>query len=296
MHNTLYDNLERRILLLDGGFGTMVQGYGLGEAEYRGERFRDWSVPLKGCNDLLALTRPEVVREIHEKYLQAGADIIETDSFNANAVSLRDYGLEAYAGEMARAAAAVARAAADAATARNPQKPRFVAGSMGPTNRTASMSADVANPASREITFRELVDAYTTQAQGLLDGGVDILLVETVFDTLNAKAALYAIDLLAERLGREIPVMVSGTPAAPSRDRPSRPSASRYPMRGCSPWGSTAPTGRGSCCPTSSGLRPWPRHASRPTPTPDCRTSWAATTRRPRCLPRMWANTCAAAW
>ena len=211
MHNTLYDNLERRILLLDGGFGTMVQGYGLGEAEYRGERFRDWSVPLKGCNDLLALTRPEVVREIHEKYLQAGADIIETDSFNANAVSLRDYGLEAYAGEMARAAAAVARAAADAATARNPQKPRFVAGSMGPTNRTASMSADVANPASREITFRELVDAYTTQAQGLLDGGVDILLVETVFDTLNAKAALYAIDLLAERLGREIPVMVSGT-------------------------------------------------------------------------------------
>ena len=211
MHNTLYDNLERRILLLDGGFGTMVQGYGLGEAEYRGERFRDWSVPLKGCNDLLALTRPEVVREIHEKYLQAGADIIETDSFNANAVSLRDYGLEAYAGEMARAAAAVARAAADAATARNPQKPRFVAGSMGPTNRTASMSADVADPASREIIFRELVDAYTTQAQGLLDGGVDILLVETVFDTLNAKAALYAIDLLAERLGREIPVMVSGT-------------------------------------------------------------------------------------
>ena len=211
MHNTLYDNLERRILLLDGGFGTMVQGYGLGEAEYHGERFRDWSVPLKGCNDLLALTRPEVVREIHEKYLQAGADIIETDSFNANAVSLRDYGLEAYAGEMARAAAAVARAAADAATARNPQKPRFVAGSMGPTNRTASMSADVADPASREITFRELVDAYTTQAQGLLDGGVDILLIETVFDTLNAKAALYAIDLLAERLGREIPVMVSGT-------------------------------------------------------------------------------------
>ena len=211
MHNTLYDNLERRILLLDGGFGTMVQGYGLGEAEYRGERFHDWSVPLKGCNDLLALTRPEVVREIHEKYLQAGADIIETDSFNANAVSLRDYGLEAYAGEMARAAAAVARAAADAATARNPQKPRFVAGSMGPTNRTASMSADVADPASREIIFRELVDAYTTQAQGLLDGGVDILLVETVFDTLNAKAALYAIDLLAERLGREIPVMVSGT-------------------------------------------------------------------------------------
>ena len=184
---------------------------GGGCARGRPGLFQGGGVPRKGCNDLLARTRPEVGRESHEKYLQAGADIIETDSFNANAVSLRDYGLEACAGEMARAAAAVARAAADAATARNPQKPRFVAGSMGPTNRTASMSADVANPASREITFRGLVDAYTTQAQGLLDDGVDILLIETVFDTLNAKAALYAIDLLAEKLGREIPVMVSGT-------------------------------------------------------------------------------------
>ena len=207
----IYEQLESCILLLDGGFGTMVQQYGLTEEDYRGERFREWPALLKGCNDLLALTRPEAVREIHVKYLQAGADIIETDSFNANAVSLADYGLEAYAYEMSRAAAAVARSAADEFTARNPQKPRFVAGSMGPTNRTASMSADVANPAAREVTFAQLAEAYTDQARGLMDGGADILLVETVFDTLNAKAALYAIDTLCAKLGRRIPVMVSGT-------------------------------------------------------------------------------------
>ena len=211
MAASLYEQLESRILLLDGGFGTMIQQYGFGEEEYRGERFAGWPVQLKGCNDLLALTQPDAVKAIHEKYLAAGADIIETDSFNANAVSLRDYGLEEYAREISRAAAVIARNAADAFTARNPQKPRFVAGSMGPTNRTASMSADVNDPAAREVTFQELVAAYTAQAQGLLEGGADLLLVETVFDTLNAKAALYAIDKLAEELGREIPTMVSGT-------------------------------------------------------------------------------------
>ena len=211
MANKLYEVLESRILLLDGGFGTMVQQYGFTEEDYRGERFRDWNVLLKGCNDLLAVTRPGAVREIHVKYLQAGADIIETDSFNANAVSLADYGLEAYAYEISRAAAGVARSAADEFTARNPQKPRFVAGSIGPTNRTASMSADVGNPAAREVTFTQLAEAYTDQARGLVDGGADVLLVETVFDTLNAKAALYAIDTLAAQLGRAIPVMISGT-------------------------------------------------------------------------------------
>lgn len=211
MANKLYEVLESRILLLDGGFGTMVQQYGFTEEDYRGERFRDWNVLLKGCNDLLAVTRPGAVREIHVKYLQAGADIIETDSFNANAVSLADYGLEAYAYEISRAAAGVARSAADEFTARNPQKPRFVAGSIGPTNRTASMSADVGNPAAREVTFTQLAEAYTEQARGLVDGGADVLLVETVFDTLNAKATLYAIDTLAAQLGRAIPVMISGT-------------------------------------------------------------------------------------
>lgn len=211
MNDTIHTLLERRILLLDGGFGTMIQGYGLQEEDYRGERFRDWSAPLRGCNDLLSITRPDVVREIHEKYLAAGADIITANSFNANAVSLRDYGLEGMAREMARAAARVARTAADRFMELNPQRPRFVAGSMGPTNRTASLSSDVGDPAAREVTFRELVEAYDDQARGLVEGGADLLLVETVFDTLNAKAALYAIDRLGRELGRRIPVMLSGT-------------------------------------------------------------------------------------
>ncbi len=211
MKKPIEEILNERILLLDGGFGTMVQGYGLDEAAYRGERFRDWERQLRGCNDLLALTRPDVVREIHEKYLAAGADIIETDSFNANAVSLADYGLETCAYEIARAAADAARTAADAFTERNPQKPRFVAGSIGPTNRTLSMSADVNNPAARNIAFTEMCTAYREQVRGLLDGGVDLLLVETVFDTLNAKAALAAIDDECRTRGIRVPVMVSGT-------------------------------------------------------------------------------------
>lgn len=207
----LYRALDQRILLLDGGFGTMVQPYGLTETEFRGTEFADWPTPLKGCNDLLAMTRPAVVREIHKKYLQAGADIVTADSFNANAVSLADFGLSERAREIACAAARIARDVADEYTARNPQKPRFVAGSVGPTNRTASISADVADPAAREVTFRQLTDAYAEQIEGLLEGGADILLIETVFDTLNAKAALYAIDRIAERTSRKVPVMVSGT-------------------------------------------------------------------------------------
>ena len=211
MRKPIEEILDERILLLDGGFGTMVQGYGLDEAAYRGERFRDWERQLRGCNDLLALTCPDVVREIHEKYLAAGADIIETDSFNANAVSLADYGLEGCAYEIARAAAGVARAAADTFTARNPLKPRFVAGSIGPTNRTLSMSADVNDPAARDITFAEMCAAYREQVRGLLDGGADLLLIETVFDTLNAKAALAAVDDECRTRGIRTPVMISGT-------------------------------------------------------------------------------------
>ncbi len=203
--------LSERILLLDGGLGTMVQRYGLDEAAYRGEEFGSWERPLKGCNDLLVLTRPDVIREIHEEYLKAGADIITTDSFNANAVSLADYGLGGYVYRINRAAAAIAREAADRFTAVDTAKPRLVAGSMGPTNRTASVSADVNDPAAREVTFEALAVAYAEQARGLIDGGVDILLIETVFDTLNAKAALFAVAELCEELGRDIPVMVSGT-------------------------------------------------------------------------------------
>ncbi|MFI3317087.1 MAG: methionine synthase [Rikenellaceae bacterium] len=211
MINELYKALDERILLLDGGLGTMVQQYGLEEAEYRGEQFASWHCDLKGCNDILAITRPAVIGEIHRKYLAAGADIITTDSFNANAISLVDYGLDAYAYEISRAAAAVAVAAAREFTLRNPSRPRFVAGSMGPTSTPLSMSTDVANPAARAVSFDELVAAYVQQAGGLLDGGADIILVETVFDTLNAKAALYAIDSVGRERNRQIPTMLSGT-------------------------------------------------------------------------------------
>ena len=203
--------LEERILLLDGGFGTMLQRYAFSEEDYRGEEFKDWKQPLKGCNDLLSFTQQDTVREIHAQYLKAGSDIIETNSFNANSISLADYGLEAYAYQFAKASAEVARAAADEFTARNPKKPRFVAGSIGPTNRTSSIASDVNNPANREVTFTQLVEAYTEQVRGLYDGGAHVMFVETIFDTLNAKAALYAIEKLSEELHISIPIMVSGT-------------------------------------------------------------------------------------
>ncbi|MBR5455286.1 MAG: homocysteine S-methyltransferase family protein, partial [Rikenellaceae bacterium] len=206
---TITNEISKRILVLDGGFGTMVQGYNLCENDYRGERFASWPTPLKGCNDLLVMTAPNIVGEIHEKYLTAGADIIETCSFNANAVSLADYGLSEYAYEMALEAARVARAAADKFS--TAERPRFVAGSMGPTNRTSSIASDLNNPAAREISFDRLEASYYDQARGLVDGGVDVLLVETVFDTLNCKAALKAIDSLAAERGVKIPTMVSLT-------------------------------------------------------------------------------------
>jgi 5-methyltetrahydrofolate--homocysteine methyltransferase len=203
--------LRERILVLDGAMGTMIQSYRLGEADYRGKRFADHPRDLKGCNDLLCLTRPEVIAEIHRKYLDAGADVIETNTFNAQAVSLADYGLSPLAYEINKAAAELAVRAAREATAATPDRPRFAAGSLGPTNRTASLSPDVENPAFRAITFDELKAAYKDQARGLLDGGVDLLLPETTFDTLNLKAALFAIqELFAER-GAAVPVVASLT-------------------------------------------------------------------------------------
>ncbi len=208
---SIYKELGDRVLVLDGGLGTMVQGYGLTEEDFRGERFTGWSVLLKGCNDLLVLTRPDIIRRIHEAYLLAGADIISTDTFNSTAISLADYALEDHVYEINREGADLARAVADEFTLKNPSKPRFVAGSIGPTNRTASISPDVNNPGFRAVSFDELKDAYYVQAKGLADGGVDVFLVETVFDTLNAKAALCAIDELCEERGVKIPVIVSGT-------------------------------------------------------------------------------------
>ncbi|HEU4716198.1 MAG TPA: methionine synthase [Bacteroidia bacterium] len=203
--------LEKRVLILDGAMGTMIQRYKLSEADYRGTRFAGWPHDLKGNNDLLVLTQPQIILEIHKQYLEAGADIIETNTFNAQKISLADYHMQSLAYEMNHEAAKIARAAADEFTAKDPSRPRFVAGAMGPTNRTASLSPDVNDPGYRAVTFDDLVDAYSEQAKGLLDGGVDVFLIETIFDTLNAKAALFAVQSLQETAGRKIPVMISGT-------------------------------------------------------------------------------------
>ncbi len=205
------DLLARRILVIDGAMGTMIQRHELDEADYRGARFADHPSDLKGNNDLLVLTQPEIIRDIHADYLAAGADIVETNTFNANAISQADYGLESIVRELNRAAAQLAREAADAATRATPDRPRLVAGTLGPTNRTASISPDVNDPGKRNVTFDQLVAAYREAATGLIEGGSDLLLVETIFDTLNAKAAIYALlELFAEH-GRRWPVMISGT-------------------------------------------------------------------------------------
>ena len=207
----LVEALAQRILFLDGATGTMIQSYKLEEADYRGERFADWPSDLKGNNDLLVLTQPQIVKAIHKAYLDAGADIIETNSFNANAVSMKNYGMVELAHEMNREAARLAREAADEAEAANPAKPRFVAGVVGPTDRTASISPDVNNPGYRAITFDTLVEAYLEAVDGLVAGGADILMIETIFDTLNAKAAIFAIETYFEEKGIRLPVMISGT-------------------------------------------------------------------------------------
>ena len=205
----LQQALKTRILVLDGAMGTMIQAHKLQEADFRGERFADSPVDLAGNNDLLTLTRPDVIADIHRAYLEAGADIIETNTFNSTAISQADYGLEALALELNREAARLARRVCDEASTAD--KPRFVAGILGPTSRTASISPDVNDPAYRNVTFDELVENYLVCAEGLLEGGADILLIETVFDTLNAKAAIYAVQEYGKRIGVEIPVMISGT-------------------------------------------------------------------------------------
>lgn len=208
----LFKAIAERILILDGAMGTMIQRYGLDEADYRGTRFAQWPHPLKGNNDLLVLTQQQIIKEIHRQYLQAGADIVETNTFNSQKISMADYHMEDLCFEINLEAARLARQVADECTSINPEKPRFVAGSVGPTNKTASLSPDVNQPGYRAITFDELVDAYYEQVSGLVQGGVDILLVETIFDTLNAKAALYAIRKYFKDIGEPpLPIMVSGT-------------------------------------------------------------------------------------
>ena len=205
------DILKERVLVLDGPMGTMVQGYGLNETDFRGSQFKDHSMDLMGNNDILSITRPDIITEIHESYLEAGADLIETNTFNANSISQADYEMEHMVYDLNLHSAKIAKAISDRFTDSQPSKPRFVCGAIGPTNQTASMSPDVSDPGHRNVDFDQLVDAYKEQAKGLMDGGVDILMVETVFDTLNCKAALFAIQTLFSEIGREIPVIVSGT-------------------------------------------------------------------------------------
>ena len=211
MKEAIMKQLRERLLILDGAMGTMIQGYGLKEEDYRGERFADHPVELKGNNDLLVLVRPDIIRDIHTAYLEAGADIIETNTFNATSISMADYRMESLVGEINLAAARLAREAADAVTARDPQRPRFVAGVLGPTGRTCSISPDVNNPGYRNITFDQLVASYDEAIHGLVEGGADLLLVETIFDTLNAKAALFAIQDYFQRHSVTLPIMISGT-------------------------------------------------------------------------------------
>jgi 5-methyltetrahydrofolate--homocysteine methyltransferase len=203
--------IKERILVLDGAMGTMIQRHKLEEEDYRGERFKDAEKPLKGNNDLLSITRPEIIKDIHRQYFEAGADIAETNTFSGTTIAQADYGLEDAVYDINYESAKIAREVADELTAKEPHKPRFVAGSMGPTNRTASLSPDVNDPGFRAVTFDELRIAYKEQAKALVDGGADILLVETVFDTLNAKAALFAIEELYEENGYRLSIMVSGT-------------------------------------------------------------------------------------
>ena len=210
-YTLLEQQLADRILLLDGAMGTMIQSYELEEADYRGSEFADWPSDLKGNNDLLSLTQPNIIEAIHSAYLEAGADILETNTFNATSIAMADYAMQDQVRDINRESARLARKAADAMEAKTPDRPRFVAGVLGPTNRTASISPDVNDPGFRNVSFDELVVAYREATEALIEGGADILLVETVFDTLNAKAALFAIAEFFDAQQQRWPVMISGT-------------------------------------------------------------------------------------
>jgi len=207
----IYDILKERILVLDGAMGTMIQEYKFSESDYRGIRFKDHQSTVKGNNDLLSLTQPDAIKTIHEKYLEAGADIIETNTFSSTSIGMADYNMESLVYDINFESAKIAKEAALKYSNLTPNKPRFVAGSIGPTNRTASMSPDVNDPGYRAVTFDDLVVAYSEQINALIDGGVDILLIETIFDTLNAKAALFAVDSILDKRNISVPIMISGT-------------------------------------------------------------------------------------
>ena len=209
MKKSIIERSKEKTLILDGAMGTMIQKYRLEEEEYRGKRFKDYGHPLKGNNDLLSITQPQIIQKIHEEFLEAGADIIETNTFNSNSISMEDYKMSDLIDDLNRSSVRIAKAAC--AKYSTEEKPRYVAGSIGPTNKTASLSPDVNDPGKRSVTFEDLRKSYYEQTKSLIEAGVDVLLVETIFDTLNAKAALFAIEEVQEDLGTEVPVMVSGT-------------------------------------------------------------------------------------
>jgi 5-methyltetrahydrofolate--homocysteine methyltransferase len=278
----LHDALDQRILVLDGAMGTMVQRYQLTEEQFRGERFRDFHRDLRGNNDLLTLTHPEVIRAIHSDYLEAGADILETNTFNSTSISQADYELGHIVAELNFEAAKLAREVADGFSARTPGKPRFVAGVLGPMNRTLSLSPDVNDPGFRSVTFDQVKDAYRIAVEALVRGGVDLILVETIFDTLNAKAALAAIDEHFDEAGIRIPIMISGTITDASGRTLSGQTAEAFwnSVRHAKPlsWDSTARWARSSCGPTSRSSRASRTCTSPRTRTRACPTPWPSTT------------------
>ncbi|MBP1520552.1 homocysteine S-methyltransferase family protein [Salmonella enterica subsp. enterica serovar Worthington] len=286
--------LNERILVLDGGMGTMIQSYRLHEEDFRGERFADWPCDLKGNNDLLVLSKPEVIAAIHNAYFEAGADIIETNTFNSTTIAMADYRMESLSAEINYAAAKLARACADEWTARTPEKPRFVAGVLGPTNRTASISPDVNDPAFRNITFDQLVAAYRESTKALVEGGVDLILIETVFDTLNAKAAVFAVKEEFEALGVDLPIMISGTITDASGRTLSGQTTEAFITRCATPRRSllalTARWGQMNCASTSGNCRGLPNATSPRTRTPACRTLSASTTSTPTPWRNRFAN------
>lgn len=282
--------LDQRILILDGAMGTMLQTYGLTDHDFHGDRFASHPVPLKGFNDLLAITRPDIIEEVHRAYLAAGADIIETNTFNATQIGMADYGMEHLVKELNQAAVAVARRAADSYTAMDPAKPRFVAGSIGPTTKTASISPNVSDPAYRAVTFDELVEIYGEQIQVLVESGVDILFPETTFDTLNLKACLFAISRYFEQSGRIVPVMISVTITDKSGRTLSGQTAEafwesirHFPMLSV---GITAPSVLTTCGLIWNRLPKLPPAGSAHTRTPVCQTGSAASTIHRSTCPR----------
>ena len=206
--NQLEQELKKRILVLDGAMGTMIQQHKLSEEQFRGDRFADWPCDVKGNNDLLVLTQPEIIRDIHHQYFAAGADIVETNTFNSTPIAMADYKMEAISDEINETAARIARECADEWTRKTPEQPRYVAGVLGPTNRTASISPDVNDPAYRNVTFDQLVEAYRGSTRSLVKGGVDLIMIETIFDTLNAKAAIFAVETELDALGVSLPIMI----------------------------------------------------------------------------------------